>query len=198
MAIALLEILKVVTPVAGAALDCERTGLAGVVVVDANNAVVPAARYTATEGELAAGIIHWADPLSTAGHPTPWTVAHAPGLALPLGLFWSNRFEWQGGLSQTVTPTTGGAVVIESFQMLAGREIKLTPPEGGVGLMDYATVEALDAWASVAGKRLLLLLDGAYYRVQFQRPALDPKPALGFSKFASNERWACSLFFLTV
>lgn len=198
--ISLYELLLTVSsPVANAAFDCGRSSLAGVVVVDGSGALVPTSFYSATVEELAAGILHWSGTATTTGHPAPWRVAAAPGLILPSNLLWTNEFDWQDGLSQAATPTFCGSVVLESFKMLAGREIRLAPPAPDLGLMDYAQVQALDAFASIAGKRFILLFNGRYYPVVFGRPgAIEAKPALGFTNHASGERWTCSLFFLTV
>jgi hypothetical protein len=68
--------VEVASPEAGAALNLGRDTLESVWVLDADGGRVPGDRYTATEAELAAGVIHWADPLVTTGHPLPWTVYH--------------------------------------------------------------------------------------------------------------------------
>lgn len=66
----------VTTPVAGATLNVGRENLDSVWVRDADGVRVPADRFVSTEDDLAAGFLHWADPLDTTGYPTPWTVYH--------------------------------------------------------------------------------------------------------------------------
>lgn len=192
--------VSVSSPVAGAAVDCGRTLLDSVLVRDSlGNAVAPS-HYSATADELAAGVIHWANPLGTASN-LPWQVIHSKSvLPLSSGLFWRDRHEWQGGLSQMETPTSGGAVVIQSYKMLAGRKISLEPPSNDVGLMSYADLQTLDGLASTDGTRFVLRVGGADYLVQFRRPAFVANPAVpkGESNFRDVERWLVSINFLTV
>lgn len=70
------DYFNVSSPVAGAAFDCGRTLLERVWVMDANGKEISPDLYTATAGELDAGVCHWADPLDLTGYTTPLTVWH--------------------------------------------------------------------------------------------------------------------------
>ena len=194
-----LESLTITTPTAGAAIDCGRTGLVAVSIADANGGAVPDTLYSADAGELAAGVIHLADPLSLTGHPAPWTLTHSKRIALPNGLIWADRFEWRGGLSVVETPSFDGTgQVVEEYQRTEGRSIRLEPPDPSIGAMSYATVTALDAWQSTPQKRMALTYDGETFIVHWADDGLQPRPALGFTNYADDERWVVSFHFFTV
>lgn len=189
------ETLTITTPTAAQVIDCDRTGLYAVSIKNAAGGTVPGTLYSAN---LATGIITLADPLSLTGHAAPWTLTHSKRLTLPAALLWANRYEWRGGLSTAVKPSFGGAAVIEEFQMLAGREIRLEPPSADLAVMTFEDTELLDAWQSTPLKRMELNIRGEVFNVQFGDDALTAKPALGWAKHEAGERWSNSLFFITV
>lgn len=191
------EVLTIASPSAGMAVDTGRTGLYSVSIKDSNGGTVPGTLYTATAGELDAGILHLADPLSLSGHPAPWTLTHTIRLSLPNALHWVNRFDWRGGLSKAINPTLAGSVVIEEFQMQAGREIRLEPPQN-MGSLARATLDRLDDWQSTPLKRMTLDIRGESFSVAFADQALEPRPVSGWSTGDDSERWFSALNFITV
>lgn len=187
--------VSVANPVAGAAINLNRTALAGVLVKDADGGTVPADRYTASEVELAAGVLHWANPLATTGHATPWTVHHV--IVLPEDLSWTDEFGWRPvGVSTAYTLT--GALVLEETAKQAGRPVSLAGSQNQAWL-SRADLLRLQAWAANPVAHYTLELPArASLTVAFTEEAIEATPLFVPVPPTASDLYFATLKFITV
>lgn len=87
-------------------------------------------------------------------------------VSLPDDLHWQDEFNWNQ-VVQEESYTLTGALVVESFQRLAGRPLTLVSYRDEVWV-PRATVETLAAWAAVPGLQMTLAWRGATRNVMFR------------------------------
>ena len=97
------------------------------------------------------------------------------GMTLPDGLIWEDEFDWTP-VSQEVTVTITGSLLVQEGAALAGRPITLTGYEDGCWTT-RSVIEALYAWAQTADKVMTLVLGSSTKSVIFQRGNAAPVEA---------------------
>lgn len=120
-------------------------------------------------------------------------------LTLPDDLMWSDRHSWSP-VSQTVETSITGASIIDSGEKLAQRPITLAGDDSHAWI-DYATVQTLKTWATIAGCQLTLNIHGATYSVVFRHheaPALDLQPIVDYATPDTQDWFTGQLKFMEV
>lgn len=127
-------------------------------------------------------------------------VSGATTIQLHEDLWWSDESGWHP-VEQTVERTVTGALVIESAQRLAGREITLEPEDDSSAWMSGATLTALRNLAAVPGLVMQLTIRGQAYDVVFRHHAgspIDAKPVVYFRDASPGDWHRVTLKFMTV
>lgn len=88
------------------------------------------------------------------------------GIELPDDLDWSDEFEWES-MSQVITPTLSGAIIVEEAAQVEGRPITLI--SDGQAWVTRATVLALHALAAAPSVPMQLDLNGRPFSVLWRR-----------------------------
>ena len=115
-------------------------------------------------------------------------------------LYWVDEFEWQP-VEQSAERTITGAVVLNTATRIAGRNITLAPVDDSSAWMSRTIVEALNAWANVAGKQLVLTIRGTSYDVVFRHqdsPALDIKPVVHYNDTNGSDWYYATIRFMEI
>lgn len=102
---------------------------------------------------------------------------NATTLTLPEQLDWSDELSWQPVVAQTEYSSTG-ALMIDTWVKQAGRPITLVGSQERAWISRANSI-TLQAWASIAGAELALVLRGQTYTVAFDHsrtPAFDSRP----------------------
>lgn len=109
-------------------------------------------------------------------------------VTLPDDLVWADEFAWQP-VEQTVQRSLTGALIVQAQARTGGRPITLAAESDSVGWVDRATVEALEALASVPAPSLTLTLRGVAHAVLFrhQDGAIEARPVVGYSDVQSTD-----------
>lgn len=109
-------------------------------------------------------------------------------VALPDDLVWADEFAWQP-VEQSVQRSLTGALIVQAQARTGGRPVTLAAESDSVGWVDRATVEALEALASVPAPSLTLTLRGVMHAVLFrhQDGAIEARPVVGYSDVQSAD-----------
>lgn len=93
-------------------------------------------------------------------------------------LIWVDEHLWSPMLD-VAERTVTGALVVETWEMVAGRPISLESDGEDFGLLPRSTVESLRIWEAVAGLEMTLDYHGQSIAVMFRRldrPAIEARP----------------------
>lgn len=102
-------------------------------------------------------------------------------ITLPDDLEWPDEHSWSP-VVQSSAYTLTGALLVESSTRQAGRPITLQGTEDSAWLARL-TLQALTAWAAVAGRVMTLQLRGVDHDVMFDHPrgAIEATPVAAYS-----------------
>lgn len=121
------------------------------------------------------------------------------GIALPDDIEWTDEFAFSP-VTQIVTPTLTGALIVEEAARTAGRPITLVSNEAA--WLTRAAVKALQAKADVAGETYTLAWsDGRTFDVMFRRAngqPLDAKPVLRVADLDDTDYYTVTLRLMEV
>lgn len=115
-------------------------------------------------------------------------------------LYWADEFAWSA-VTQSVTHTLTGALVIQQAVKLAGRPITLQPEGDDSAWMPRAAVEQLHAWANTPQLTLTLSgLRGATRSVIFRQQdgAHDARPVVHYSDVDNADNYRVTLRLMEV
>lgn len=113
-------------------------------------------------------------------------------------LFWTDELQWQP-VEQTAQRTVTGALIVSTASRVAGRPITLQPDDESSAWMSRATLDTLQAWASVPGREFLLDIRGTQYDVIFRHqdgPGVEARPVVHFSDVQSGDWYRVTLRFM--
>jgi hypothetical protein len=99
-------------------------------------------------------------------------------ITLGKDLIWVDEHLWST-LVDVPERTVTGALVVETWTMVAGRPISLESDGEDFGLLTRSTVEALRVWEAVPGLEMTLAYHGQSIAVMFRRidrPAIEARP----------------------
>lgn len=100
-------------------------------------------------------------------------------IELPGSLDWTDRNAW-APVAQTVTRGLTGGLIVQTATLVAGRPITLAGNERRAWV-PRSVADAVQAWAEIGGKQMILALYGATYPVIFRHhdaPAFSARPLL--------------------
>lgn len=120
-------------------------------------------------------------------------------LTLPDDLLWSDRFDWQS-VEQVKAYTLTGALILESGAKQTGRPITLQPEDQSAAWCPLSLLETLRAWADVAGREMVLTINGNAYDVVFRHEdgAISATPVVHFNSDAPGDFWLVTLRFTEI
>ena len=110
-------------------------------------------------------------------------------------LFWSDEAQYSA-VQQTVEYSITGALLVSSSTKLAGRPITLGPETESSAWMSRSVLDALLAYAAVAGKTMTLSLRGVDYDVMFRHqdaPAIDARPVVHFNDVDPDDNYLITI-----
>lgn len=127
------------------------------------------------------------------------TYPSGPTLELPEDLYWSDEFDFSP-VSQVVTPSLSGALIVESSAQQGGRPITL---EGGdqAGWARRSLVETLRTWAAIPGREMTLTLHGGRsFSVlwSYEQQPIEARPVVEYSEPDPLDWYAITLRFIEV
>lgn len=121
------------------------------------------------------------------------------GIALPVGLLWSDEFA-SSRVSQNVRRTLDGSLVVFYGEMRAGRPITLES-QSDAGWMTRVQVEALALRTASPGGVYTLMLRGHTWQVMFRHheaPAFEARPLVALANPQPGDFYLATLKLMTV
>ena len=120
-------------------------------------------------------------------------------LELPSDLLWSDQHNWQP-VEQTASRSLTGNLLIDVATKTGGRPITLQPEDDRCAWMLRSTLDAVRAWAVVAGRQMTLTINGTAYTVVFrhQDGAISAAPVVHFNSQSSGDFWLVTLRFMEI
>lgn len=120
-------------------------------------------------------------------------------LELPEDLYWADENDWHP-VEQKSSRGTTGALIVQTAQRVAGRPITLRPEDGNSAVMLRSTLDALRAWAAVAGRQMTLTLRGVTHTVLFRHEdtAIEAVPFVHYSDVQDDDLYLVTLRFLEI
>jgi hypothetical protein len=102
-------------------------------------------------------------------------------------------------VTQASERTLSGALVLDYGTRIAGRNITLQGADDSAWL-PLATLQTLTAWAAVAGRELVLNLNGTAYNVVFRQQdgAIAARPVVFYNDEGGGDWFAVTLRFLEI
>jgi hypothetical protein len=119
---------------------------------------------------------------------------------LPDDLYWADELEWSP-VEQSVELGTMGALMVDTMEAQAGREITLVPEDDASGWISRANLEQLYAWASVAGQEMTLTLRGVARTVLFRhqdKPVIEKRPIVHYTDVVPEDQYTATFKFMEV
>lgn len=107
---------------------------------------------------------------------------------LPPGLVWANEYAWTG-VARAIERSVTGVPVIQTTALTSGRDIVFDGSDGACWIT-RAQLDALVTLVATDGDSTLTLHDGRNVTVQFNEPAYEVEPLIGYDDVPDDaDRW---------